>query len=66
MSRPRTSTCKVNRDAYDGVEAVIVSNLPNERGNVIGVCRGVWHFPRLPKGQSALPRVRMPRVRATR
>jgi len=67
MSKPRKSTCKANRDTYDGVDAVLVSNRPNERGRVVGVHRrGIWRRPRLRKGESALPPFRPPRVRVSR
>jgi hypothetical protein len=67
MPKPTRTTCTKHRNAYEGVEAVIVSNLPNERGMVTAVLRdGNWKFPRLRRGDSALPRVQMPRVRSTR
>jgi hypothetical protein len=66
MSKPRKSTAKRNRRAYDGVEAVIASNRPGERGKVTSVLRdGIWRTPRTPKGESALPPVKMPRVRVS-
>ena len=66
MLKPRRSTCKANRDAYDGVDAVLVSNRPNERGRVVGVDRrGIRRYPRLRKGESAVPRFRPPRVRVS-
>jgi len=66
MSKPRKSTVKRNRDAYKGVQAVIVSNLPGERGTVKSALRdGIWRTPRTPNGESALPLVKMPRVRVS-
>jgi hypothetical protein len=67
MSNPRKSTAKKNRHAYEGVEAILVSNAPNQRGKVIGAVRnGKLRIPRTPSGEPVLPSVTMPRVRATR
>jgi hypothetical protein len=67
MSRVRKSTARKNREAYEGVESVLVSNAPNQKGKVIGVVRnGKLRIPRIPNGDPILPSVRMPRVRAPR
>jgi hypothetical protein len=66
MSKVRKSTARKNREAYEGVEAVLVSNAPNQKGKVIGVVRnGKLRIPRTPNDEPVLPSVKMPRVRAT-
>ena len=60
----KTSKILENREAYRGVEAVVVDMRPNRRGNVVAVRRnGKWRWPRSPEGVSALPRFRPPRMR---
>jgi hypothetical protein len=67
MSKVRKSTARKNREAYKGVEAVLVSNAPNQKGKVIGAVRnGKLRIPRIPKGELVLPSVKMPRERAPR
>lgn len=67
MAKPRKSTTKQNRESYKDVDAIIVSNKANERGKVLGVLRnGIWRYPRLGSGKSALPKAKLPRVRFTK
>lgn len=62
----RRSTCEKNREAYQEVESVVVDTRPGHRGNIIGVLRdGKWRLPRLAPGDSALPKVTLPRVRVS-
>lgn len=52
-----------DREAYVDVQAVIVDARPFQRGRIIGVQReGIWRFPRLGPGGSALPPAQLPHV----